>query len=154
MKLDVLRYSDSGDDSLGLLFVAGQFFCYTMEDEYRNEKKYGETRIPAGSYDIGYRKIGGFHLRYSKRFPKMHQGMLQLKEVPNFEYILIHIGNRDEDTAGCLLVGDGANNNQIDKGMISSSTDAYVRLYPVICEALDAGGQVTIELTDLGFKKK
>lgn len=154
MKLDVLRYSDNGDDSLGLLFVDGVFFCYTMEDEHRNEKKYGETRIPDGTYDIGYRKVGGFHMRYSKRFPKLHQGMLQIKDVPNFEFILIHIGNRDEDTAGCLLVGDGANNNQIDRGMVSHSTDAYVRLYPVICEALDAGWQVTIELTDMGLKKK
>ena len=48
--------------------------------------------------------------------------MLELQDVPNFKYILIHAGNTDEQTAGCILVGDSQNNNDIQTdGFIGSS---------------------------------
>ena len=43
----------------------------------------------------------------------MHKGMLWVRDVPGFEYILIHTGNTDEHTAGCLIVGDSQQNNTI-----------------------------------------
>ena len=49
--------------------------------------------------------------------------MLHVLDVPGFEYILIHCGNTDEHTAGCLLVGDSQENNQITKdGFIGNMT--------------------------------
>ena len=36
-----------------------KFLAYTLEDEYREEKVYGETRIPNGTYELGLRKVGG-----------------------------------------------------------------------------------------------
>ena len=63
MKLDVLRFSSEKDSTNGLLFdVTGKrkFLCYTLEDEYRTKKVMQETRIPAGEYEIKYRKEGGF----------------------------------------------------------------------------------------------
>ena len=108
MELEVLRISSQKDSTNGILFdVTGgkrKFLCYTLEDEYRKDKVKGETRIPAGTYDIILRKVGSFHTKYSEKFKDMHKGMLWVKDVPNFEYILIHIGNTDEDTSGCLLV--------------------------------------------------
>ena len=67
-----------------------------------------ENRIPAGIYDVRLRKIGGFDGRYKKKFAGFHRGMLHIQDVPNFKYVLIHIGNTDKNTAGCLLVGAGA----------------------------------------------
>ena len=84
-------------------------------------------------------------LKYSKRFSDIHIGMLHVLDVPGFEYILIHCGNTDEHTAGCLLVGDSQENNQITKdGFIGKSTQAYKRIYPRIAEAIDCGEEVTI----------
>lgn len=153
MDLEVLRFSSQQDSTNGLLFntTGGErkFLCYTLEDEHREEKVSSETRIPAGTYKITLRTTGGFHGRYIKKYGKMHKGMLWVRDVPNFEYILIHTGNTDEHTAGCLLLGDSqqANFGSSD-GMVGSSVNAYKRVYPAIAKALEEGEEVTITYTD------
>ena len=153
MKLEVLRFSSQKDSTNGVLFnvtEGREFLCYTLEDEYRNEKIKGETRIPAGTYKITLRTVGGFHGRYEKKYGEMHKGMLWVRDVPNFEYILIHTGNTDEHTAGCLLVGDTQNQNitKSKSGFIGSSVDAYKRIYPSIASALERGDDVEISYVD------
>jgi len=153
MKLEVLRFSSQKDSTNGILFdVTGgerKFLCYTLEDEYREEKVAGETRIPAGTYNITLRTVGGFHGRYVKKYGEMHKGMLWVREVPGFEYILIHTGNTDEHTAGCLLVGDSQQANfGSSNGMVGSSVNAYKRIYPPIAEAIERNEKVTITYTD------
>jgi len=64
----------------------------------------------------------------------MHQGMLQIMNVSGFTDILIHVGNTDKDTAGCLLVGTGANSRSGDMSL-QSSVEAYNRLYPLVVDA-------------------
>ena len=116
MKLEVIRFNKGVDSTNGILFDVTdgrKFLCYTLEDESREEKVYGETCIPEGEYKVEFRKEGGYHNKYSKRFADIHKGMLHIVDVPNFEYILIHCGNTDEHTAGCLLVGDTQENNNI-----------------------------------------
>ena len=155
MKLEVIRFSSEADSTSGLLFdITNQrkFLAYTLEDEYRdskNEKVMHETRIPAGTYKVILRKIGRIHNNYVKRFADIHRGTLHVIDVPNFKYILIHCGNTDEHTSGCLLVGDSQTNNQIKKdGFIGSSTNAYKRVYPPIADALECGEEVTITYVD------
>lgn len=152
MKLQVLRFSSESDSTNGLLLDVTDginFLAYTLEDEYRKKKRSKETRIPAGTYEIKLRNEGGFNQRYNKRYPSIHRGMLHIIDVPGFEYILIHVGNSDEHTAGCLLVGDSQENNQINKnGFIGSSGNAYKRVYPLIADAVESEG-VTIEYIDL-----
>ena len=158
MELEVIRFSSGTDSTNGILFETIQqgneidgyfkqkkFLAYTLEDEKRDKKILGETRIPEGVYKMGLRKTGGYHARYSKRFPHIHIGMLHVLDVPGFEYILVHCGNTDEHTAGCLLVGDSQENNQITKdGFIGKSTQAYKRIYSRIAEAIDCGEDVKI----------
>ena len=154
MDLLVLRFSSQKDSTSGLLFQKTesfglQFLCYTLEDEFRALKVRGETRIPAGIYDIQFRKEGGFHNKYSKRFAYIHKGMLEVMDVPTFDYILLHCGNTDEHSSGCLLLGDSQENNVIIKdGFIGKSTNAYKRVYPLIAKELELGNKVTIEYKD------
>ena len=140
MELLVDRYNSESDYTDGLLFIDCEFECYTLEDEGRTVKVYGETRIPDGRYKIEFRNEGGFHQRYTDKF-SFHKGMLWIKDVPNFEYILIHIGNDDDDTAGCLLVGSTADK---DKGFIGASGNAYKGMYPKVANALLSGDNVFI----------
>ena len=119
--LEVLRYSSGADSTLGLLFIndanGREFLAYTLEDEFREEKVSAETRIPEGTYDIKLRTEGGFHNRYSTKFgTPWHKGMLHVQDVPGFEYILIHTGNTDEHTMGCLLVADSSTQNVSNDG--------------------------------------
>ena len=152
MKLEILRVSSESDSSSGLVFDitdGRKFLCYSLEDEYRNEKVKHETRVPAGTYQILLRKEGGFNARYAKKYGDFHKGMLHVQDVPGFQYILIHTGNTDEHTSGCLIVGDSQENNQLLKnGFIGKSVQAYKRIYTPIAEALEKGEEVTITYTD------
>ena len=153
MKLEVLRFSSQADCTHGILFevteIKKHFLCYTLEDEHRVLKVKGETRIPAGTYRIELRKEGGFHARYDKKYPGLHRGMLHVTDVPGFEYILIHTGNTDEHTAGCLLVADSQENNQLlPDGFIGKSVNAYKRIYPAIAKAIEQGEEVYITYQD------
>ena len=153
MKLEVLRFNYGIDSTNGILFDVSngqrKFLCYTLEDERREEKVYGETCIPEGEYCINFRTVGGYHAKYSKRFADIHKGMLEVCDVPNFKYILIHCGNTDEHTAGCLLVGNSqANNNVKTNGYVGNSSEAYFTIYPKIAAALESGEDVTIKYTD------
>jgi|TARA_R110000744_G_scaffold11399_4_gene34556 hypothetical protein len=152
MKLEVLRFSSEKDSTNGLLFDVSNgrsFLCYTLEDEHRDEKVMAETRIPAGTYSITLRTTGGFHGRYLKKHGSMHKGMLWVRDVPGFEYILIHTGNTDEHTAGCLIVGNTQSTNFGDSdGFIGSSNTAYKRIYPAIASALESGEYVEITYVD------
>ncbi|MGB5941249.1 MAG: DUF5675 family protein [Leeuwenhoekiella sp.] len=146
MKIKVNRTHHGTDHTIGILYIDGKYQCFTLEDEARIHKVMGETRIPAGTYDIAFRKEGSFNGRYLAKYGKnWHKGMLEVQNVPNFKYILIHCGNDDDDTAGCLLVGE---TNTDFRNYIGSSRAAYRKIYPIIRDALLNGEKVTIEYID------
>lgn len=150
MKLKLVRLSSQKESTLGALFVDGGFSAFTLEDEFRAIKVAGETRIPAGTYEIDLRTVGGFHQRYSQRYPDLHKGMLWLRRVPGFTFILIHTGNTEKHTEGCILIGDLAQSNVPDgNGSIGSSRQAYRRFYPPVADAIERGEEVTIEIVDV-----
>lgn len=150
MNIEVLRFSDNGKDTLSLVYIDGKFVSYGLEDEARDVKVKGETRIPEGLYCIGFRKVGGFNNRYTAKFgDDFHKGMLQVLDVPGFEYILIHTGNTENHTAGCLLLGDSANDNSRENGFVGSSVQAYKEFYPIVRDALLAGENVQIKYVNL-----
>lgn len=149
MELEVLRYWSRENETLGLLFAVEngrrEFLAYTLEDEYRTEKVFGETRIPEGIYPLALRTEGGHHQRYTKRFAAIHEGMLWVQDVPNFKWILIHIGNSDDDTAGCLLVGTFPANWG---SRIIDSERAYLKVYTRVLDAMKRGQSVQIRYVD------
>jgi hypothetical protein len=150
-ELTLQRYSQDDDSTLGILYLDGVFQCYTLEDEEREIKVAGETRIPEGTYDIKLRTEGGLTQKYAKKFPDMHKGMLWLQDVPNFEWVYIHLGNTDEHTEGCILVGNQVNNNKVDEAFLGDSKRAYKKLYPKLVDIIESGEQLTIEITEIGI---
>ena len=147
MKIDIYRYQHGLDSTLGLLFVNGIFRCYTCEDEYRSKKLAGETRIPDGTYPMVLRDEGTMIKRYQERFfGERHPGMLWLLNVPDFEYVYIHIGNTEKDTDGCILVGNQPSNAKDNYGHIYDSASAYIALYREVLAAIDNNEKVTVTI--------
>ena len=147
MKLELLRYTADQDSSGGLLLIDGKFFCYTCEDEKREIKIAGETRIPNGNYKIKLRNEGGMTKRYAAKYD-FHQGMIHLQDVPNFRWVYIHVGNTDDHTEGCLLVGYGANRADLEN-TVGRSRDAYTDLYKLILAAIAAGEEIEIKIREI-----
>lgn len=149
MELQLLRYSDNGESTLGLLMRDSKFFSYTLEDEHRDIKVAGDTRIPAGRYQIKLRKVlSGLTQRYrdSHSWFTWH---LELQNVPGFKYVYIHKGNHDGHTEACILVGNRANNNRLGEGFIGDSTSVFKELYLDLYQRLEAGEEVWIDIDDV-----
>ncbi len=139
MKIIVERFLFEKDCTVGRLYIDGIMSCFTIEDEMRTIKVKGETAIPYGVYNLG--------MRFSPKFShKFNHEMLWVKDVPGFEYVLIHWGNTDDDTDGCLLVGDkiGIVDGQT---AVLNSVKTYSTIYPIIASHITEGGTVTIEYT-------
>ena len=95
MLIEVVREKYLEHATMGKMFVDGVFFAFTLEDKVREVKVWGETAIPTGTYSV--------FVRYSNRFKKE---LVAVKDVPKFDGVLIHGGNTDKDTHGCILIGE------------------------------------------------
>ena len=139
MQIVLNRYDKGPNDTIGQLSIDGKFFCYTIEDEVREGAKvHGETAIPYGSYKLGK--------RHSPKFSPIYgHDMLWLLDVKNFQYVLIHPGNTDSDTEGCILVGASLGSIK-GKRAILNSKPTYLKLYKIISDAM-AKGDVYITIS-------
>jgi hypothetical protein len=151
MHLEIKRFHTTPSATLGLLFIDNVFECFTLEDTHRPVKIKHETRIAEGTYPLGLRTYGGHYQRYQQKFKNHQHGMIQIHDVPNFKDILIHIGNSNSDTSGCILVGDIAVNE--GKLTLQKSTQAYLRLYEKVLKPLQSKEKVYLTLsTELCLK--
>lgn len=148
MKLSLYRLNGGVESTIGAMYINSSFACFNLEDEYRKEKVKGETRIDSDTYRILLRTEGPMHEAYKRRFPEMHKGMLWLQNVRNFTYVYIHIGNDDDDSDACILVGDTLKQNVTERGFLGESVPAYKRIYPPIANEIIKGNVVTIEIFD------
>ncbi|MCF0183397.1 MAG: hypothetical protein HUK04_04085 [Bacteroidaceae bacterium] len=119
MKLLLKRIARKNAYTIGRLYVNGKYVCDTLEDTDRGlsqgmtlkevlcKKIMGKTAIPTGTYrvamDIPSPRYSNF-----RRYPwaQRYDGMLpRLCDVLGYQGVLVHVGNRPEDTEGCILVG-------------------------------------------------
>lgn len=151
MELVLNRILKTNDYTIGELNVDGTYLCDTIEDRVRplpetcpntpkgigckcKEKVYGKTAVPAGTYKV---KLG-----YSNRFKRV---LPQVLSVPHFIGILIHTGNSNKDTEGCIIVGtwDGKTEN-----WVSNSRVAFNKLMPLLQAATDKKEEITITINN------
>lgn len=148
MEITVTKLIEQKDRTISVLAINGVPFCFTLEDGYNEVKIPGETRIPGGRYEVVKRTVGEFFEKYKQKFG--HRYSLQVKDVPGFENILIHIGNFIKDTRGCILVGTYIDMNSEKTGpgklCLADSTTMYKRLYSNIDAAFYRGDKVFITI--------
>ena len=141
MNLTLKRLNLNHNYTEGELYVNGVYFCKTLEDTNRdlnkngqfdnNEKKvYGETCIPYGKYKV--------ILSYS---PKFKRELPEILEVPDFQGIRIHRGNKISDTLGCVLCGE-----KVKNGYLSNSTPYEIKLVELFKQAKSRNEEYFIEI--------
>lgn len=143
MKIDLHRTKACVKSTLGELWVDGVWRCVTLEDKWRKDpnpltpeneaKVQDETCIPAGTYDV----IVNISPSLGKPYPR-------LLKVPGFSGILIHSGNNDIDTKGCILVGQKVLNDD----WIQGGSVVFPKLLNDIQAAIAKGEKVSITITD------
>lgn len=144
MVLKLVRRYRGKTYTIGDLYVNGKLFCQTLEDTDRNLKNtdplskikatkvYGETAIPTGEYVVRLDVVSPKYSNFT-RYPyaKAYNGKMPRilmpnykSEVPGWQGVLIHPGNSNENTLGCVLVGLNTNN----KNWISNSQVTWINL--------------------------
>ena len=140
MNLKLIRKEYSTYTS-GVLFIDDKKFCETLEDVNRDinrngkfdngeAKVYGETCIPYGKYKV--------ILSYS---PKFKRELPEILEVPDFQGIRIHRGNKISDTLGCVLCGE-----KVKNGYLSNSTPYEIKLVELFKQAKSRNEESFIEI--------
>jgi hypothetical protein len=130
MKLDLIRKEFTAISTIGDLLIDGKFYCYTLEDMYREKKIKGVTAIPYGRYEV----IINFSNRFKKPMPL-------LLNVKGFDGIRIHSLNTSDQTEGCIGVGFTKS-----KDFIGNSRSAFNQFMPKLRTGLKQG-KVFIEIT-------
>ena len=156
VELALRRVYDNSDTTLGYMLDLTEklFLGFTCEDQKQiGPKLKGETRIPAGRYRITLNKsLTPKTEEYRKNYAWFVWHMM-LNDVHGFTGIYIHIGNSDEDTDGCLLLGDNATNIAVYKTgrSITESKNAFERFYKKYYPLLDSDVPIYITVIDEQF---
>lgn len=107
MEILIKRIAKKNTYTIGKMYLNGVYFADTLEDkdrgltqsmsleEIKKIKIPGETAIPTGTYKV-----------IVNMSPKFKRLLPRLLNVPGFDGILIHKGNSDKDTSGCVLLGE------------------------------------------------
>lgn len=152
MELKLERIFKGDTYTIGKLYINNEYFCDTLEDkdrgltsdmsldEIKSIKIKGVTAIPTGTYSITLDVQSPKFSTY-KQYAFCDGYLPRLIDVPGYEGVLIHIGNTDSDSDGCVLVGK----NTV-KGMVTNSTETFKKLYPILKEASDNNESITITI--------
>lgn len=139
------RFAHDALGTYGHILLWTGFSCFSLEPPVEGK----HCCIPAGNYSLGLKKVGTsrFDSGYSRKFAGMHEGMIEILDVPNRSEILIHIGNYPNDTEGCCLMGLSSRiaaapvrEGGLPARWIGESTEAYRKLYPLIRDAIKTAG--------------
>ena len=135
MELELKRIFKGTSYTIGNLLIDGKYFCDTLEDTDRNLsssmkledinniKQKSITAIPTGRYKITL-SVQSPKFKSYKQYDFCKGYLPRLLNIPGYDGVLIHIGNKPEDTDGCILVGK----NTI-KGQVTNSTQTFKELY-------------------------
>lgn len=143
MDVKLVRIYNGPKYTIGRLYINDQYFCDTLEDvdrglrwdmklsEINRIKVAGKTAIPIGIYSItlGIQSPKFSADKYKKQYGFCDGYLPRLINVPGYQGVLIHIGNDEDDTDGCILVGE---NKQ--KGKVINSTATFKKLYKLLAD--------------------
>ncbi|HEF9821477.1 TPA: hypothetical protein SB201_001694 [Campylobacter coli] len=92
--------------------------CFSLEEDKEGVERNKDLRIPEGIYDLKRHSPSRFENTLRSITKKDDDTMINVynDEVPASRAILIHWGNTDKDTQGCILLGLTKDNNNESVG--------------------------------------
>lgn len=145
--IQVLRFSDDGETTIGLLYIENQFYCYTIEDTDREEIIRGQTRIPSGEYTVSFNPVNTDYVKTYRAKNDWFDYPIMLNDVPNFAGIYIHNGGTHVDTRGCILVSDSLTVGDRTT-TFTNSRETFRKFYEFVSQHLNSGTDVRIVIHD------
>ena len=124
INLLLIRDTFTDKSTIGELFINGERFCDTLENPWLDNQR-NISCIPEGEYPV--------RLRYPRESATREYLHLLVQDVPNRDYILFHRGNFPKDTSGCILVGQGTQQDVVNNSTLAMDL--------VMKEILNLGGE-------------
>ncbi|EAH8513856.1 DUF5675 family protein [Campylobacter jejuni] len=89
------------------------FECFALEEDKEGLESGKDLRIPEGNYNLRRHTPSRFENTLRSITKKDDDTMINVynDDVPSSRAILIHWGNTDKDTQGCILLGLTKDNN-------------------------------------------
>ena len=136
-KIRVVRVASGKNSTLSHWYINDYFLCFLLEDRISMVKEAGLTCIPEGKYQLKLNQLAPMNVKYKTRFPDLHQGMLEITGIPNFNFngVFFHIGNHFNETKGCPLTGLYWSKVKQDF-QVHQSVFAYQQTYQILLAAL------------------
>ena len=110
VNLLIIRDTFTKESTIGKLFINGEVFCDTLENPYINNER-NISCIPEGQYKV--------RLRLARESATRDYLHLLVQDVPNRDWILFHRGNTAKDTSGCILVGNGREQDAVNNSRLA-----------------------------------
>jgi len=123
INLLLIRDMFTANSTIGELFINGERFCDTLENPWLDNQR-NISCIPEGEYPV--------RLRLPRESATRDYLHLLVQDVPNRDYILFHRGNFPKDTSGCILVGQGTQQDVVNNSALAMDL--------LIKEILNLGG--------------
>ena len=123
INLLLIRDMFTANSTIGELFINGELFCDTLENPWLDNQR-NISCIPEGEYPV--------RLRLPRESATRDYLHLLVQDVPNRDYILFHRGNFPKDTSGCILVGQGTQQDVVNNSALAMDL--------LIKEILNLGG--------------
>ena len=122
-RINIKRTYRKNSYTIGKLYVNGKYVCNTLEPH--DSTHFGEDFVPGKSAI----PVGVYTLATSVWSPRFKGYRPRITDFKYSRNILIHEGNKPEDTQGCILVG----NNSIS-GMVLKSRKTLASLQEKLAE--------------------
>lgn len=122
--VDILRWSEAGEGTVGSLLVNRVAVCLTLEPNDRDDNlEGGNSCIEAQEYRC--------HLRQTDN----HGETYEVLGVPGRSAVLFHTGNRDVDSRGCILTVTTIGDDEEGHQFLGASRVAYRRFRAALMAA-------------------
>jgi hypothetical protein len=110
VNLLIIRDTFTEKSTIGRLFINGESFCDTLENPWIDNQR-NISCIPEGNYKV--------RLRLARESATRDYLHLLVQDVPNRDWILFHRGNTAKDTSGCILVGNGRQQDIVENSRLA-----------------------------------